>query len=532
MAIAPKLMNIFFLLVGALFFAATGFANLQRFPVTPANLEELELDFSLSFEPLTADLILVRLTARKEGKLKNMTGPSVFLPSRKGTLLDVPLAPEAVLADQYSFTLDRGEISRARLHLHCWPGGSSEIRYEIDLYEYGLKAGVQRDPDLYDYLPLLTGERRDVARAGALRELNNAEVPSIEAARDAAMQQKVNHGGLDARDGSRVVALFPLSHDVAEFGAEGDLIWDVRILRFGEQVSDQIWINSRNGKVKAMLAAGPPAIAGPEPEPGPEDAGLRLRLAIAPHPDAATEGYDVRLDLLNVSADDTVLTAEWLHESDHGDLKDYIEASTSIESYPEVAPWVGGVELEPRVSPQPEYVLKADEVLSIRWQTQGRKLKNSVSDPNRVQNPTFPFPGQYAIHATLKINANGRTAFLRSNEQLIAVGGSGQLSKHTYGTCDLLGFIIGGAEVADPLLGRREGAFLQLGALHKIEPGDEFRITASKVDFWKLIITRVFPEHSIGRLEPLPRVGSNPTNPNPRLPDQRTSATLILENDG
>jgi len=83
--------------------------------------------------------------------------------------------------------------------------------------------------------------------------------------------------------------------------------------------------------------------------------------------------------------------------------------------------------------PQPEYVLKASEVLPVGWHSEGRRLKGKVSDPNNVQNPEFPFPGLYSVHATLKIETGDRTVLLRSNEQIVAVGASRESPKHSYG---------------------------------------------------------------------------------------------------
>ena len=254
-----------------------------------------------------------------------------------------------------------------------------------------------------------------------------------------------------------------------------------------------------------------------QPESGAENGGLQLRLVVLPHPEAGKEGYDIRLVLQNTTNQDIALRAAWWYETDKGDVKDYIEASTSIETYPAIAPWVGQVVAKHRTAPQPEYVLKAGEVLSVSWHTDGRRLKNKVYDPNSVQNPEFPFPGLYSVHATLKINTGGRAVPLRSNEQLVAVGGSRRAPKHSYGQ-------LWGVE-ADTKTAR-----LGLGSLHKVEAGDEFQIPMGlMMDSWKLTITQVEPEFSTGRLERVPRIGANPTNPNPRFPERYMNATLILK---
>jgi hypothetical protein len=120
----------------------------------------------------------------------------------------------------------------------------------------------------------------------------------------------------------------------------------------------------------------------------------------------------------------------------------------------------------------------------------------------------------YSVHTTLKINTGDRTVLLRSNEQLVSIGGRRESPKHSYGK--LLGVD------ADS-----KTATLGLGALHKIEPGDEFQIPTGMTEFWRLTIGQVAPEFSTGRLEPLPRAGLSPPNPHPRFPERYMNATLI-----
>src|SRR4051794_32856818 len=112
-------------------------------------------------------------------------------------------------------------------------------------------------------------------------------------------------------------------------------------------------------------------LAADPPEAGPEDGGMRLRLVVTPRADAGKEGYDVKIDLLNVSRQPITVKAHWRNESDVGDVKDYLEAATSIECVPAVAPWIGGVQQGQRKD-QPQQVLKPGEVLSANWHTDGR----------------------------------------------------------------------------------------------------------------------------------------------------------------
>jgi hypothetical protein len=260
-------------------------------------------------------------------------------------------------------------------------------------------------------------------------------------------------------------------------------------------------------------AADPPPPE-PEPEPGPASGGLRLRLVVAPNPaENAQAGYNVRLELLNVSTGDITLRANWRRQENDGDFKDYLEAATSIETYPPVAPWIGQVLAGHRISPQPERVLKPGEVLSVRWRTTGRLLKNEVTDPNAVQNPQLAAPGLYSVHATVVVNTPRAPVRLRSNEQLVPAGGSREMPKHTYGE---LGAVDAGARTAT----------LNLGSLHKVTPGDQFRIRTGMLDCWKLTITQVQPEFSTGRLEPEP-MPMESSRRAPNLPERRMTATLL-----
>jgi hypothetical protein len=247
----------------------------------------------------------------------------------------------------------------------------------------------------------------------------------------------------------------------------------------------------------------------PLPEPGPEDYGLRFRLLVKPRAASTEEGYDVQVDLLNTSKQAVTLQARW-REDDAGDLRNYIDAAASIECVPAVAPWVGGVREGQRKEPQPEYILNAGEILSVRWTTEGRHLKNRVTNPNEVQNPEFPFPGLYSVHATINVFTGERTVRLRSNEQLVSVGGSRAMPKYTLGRL---------LEVnAD-----KKTAMLGLGALHKVEPGDQFEIGYPKGERWRLTITNVEPEISSGDLEVLTRANY----PGSEFPNRFMEARLL-----
>jgi hypothetical protein len=253
------------------------------------------------------------------------------------------------------------------------------------------------------------------------------------------------------------------------------------------------------------------ATATESPEPGPEDGGLRLRLVVKPRAGAAGDAYEVRLDVINSSERAVTLRAAWRDDRETGDVRSYLEAAASIETVPAIAPWIGGVQQGKRTLPQPEQVLKPGEVLTVDWQTERRHLKNRVTDPIEVQNPRFPFAGLYSVHTTIDVITDARTVRLRSNEQLVCVGGSRTMPKYTFGRLWSV----------DP---EKRTAILGLGSLHKIAVGDQFEIGNAKSGHWKLTITRVEPGISFGGVEMMTAFRPQPES---SMPTPQMDATLI-----
>ena len=133
-------------------------------------------------------------------------------------------------------------------------------------------------------------------------------------------------------------------------------------------------------------------------------------------------------------------------------------------------------------------------------------LKNRVTNPNDVQNPEFPFPGLYSVHAILNISTSAGAVSLRSNEQLVPVGGSRAMPKSTFG--HLLSVDLDA-----------KTAVLGIGSLQKVQLGDQFE-HLSKGDYWKLTVTKVEPNFSFGVLE-----GKLPARLTP--PERGSEVTLI-----
>ena len=256
----------------------------------------------------------------------------------------------------------------------------------------------------------------------------------------------------------------------------------------------------------------PAARSADAPQPGPEEGGLCLRLIVKPVEGEAA-GFDVQLDLLNVSKKAITLRAAWRDDRELGDVRAYLEAAASIESYPAVAPWIGGVMVPHRKLPQPEHVLEAGKTLSMSWRSKGRRLKNRVTDPSVVQNPDFPFAGLYSVHAIVEVITPDRTVRLRSNEQLVPVGGSRAMPRSTYGRIQWV---------------KPDGkeAILALGSRHQVSVGDEFAIGHPKSGHWKLTITRVNPDDARGNIEPLWSL-----NPGTDIPRAHMTAKLMIKDE-
>jgi hypothetical protein len=173
----------------------------------------------------------------------------------------------------------------------------------------------------------------------------------------------------------------------------------------------------------------------------------------------------------------------------------------------------------PRHLAQPEYTLNANETLAIEWTTRGRKI--------RTDSPTFPLDGLYSVHASIRLcladakqarrtalnraeladtgrsftkgvdDSEARnTIFLRSNEQLVPIGGSRAKPKNTMGRIIAVG---------------HSGAAIDLGAMHKVQIGDQFRVYSKyKAHQWILTIRQVMLNESAGVLEPVPSSRAKP----------------------
>jgi hypothetical protein len=237
------------------------------------------------------------------------------------------------------------------------------------------------------------------------------------------------------------------------------------------------------------------------PDPGPENGGLRLRFSVGPRPGQLSQaGFDVRVELLNVSQSNITLQTDW-ESNETGDVKDYLRAATQIETTPIFEPEHGATaSREARTEPQKSLVLKAGEAVALRWQTTPRRLKANVSEWDFSllgANPSFDEPGLYSVRITLDVPTGTGTVRLRSNEQLVSIGGSLKAPKPT-------------AARIEHVSRNRQTARIDLGALDQVAPGDQFDYL-SKTSSWRLTITDAYKHSSEGTLELLSNdLGDNP----------------------
>lgn len=214
------------------------------------------------------------------------------------------------------------------------------------------------------------------------------------------------------------------------------------------------------------------------PQPGPANGGLRLRLVVDTEREAQEDVFHVRVDLTNVTDKPIIVSADWPYDQDKGDFEDYFESAVSILTHPEIMFWGIQVRADHRKHPQPQRTLAANESFTVKWTSKARRLKNKLIRPLANMNPYLPSDGLYGVHAQLLLHVAGQPTpvLLRSNEQLVPVGGSNQPPKHSI------------ARLLDVSEDHKK-ARISLGSLHGIEIGDQFMIRKAYGYFWRLTVT-------------------------------------------
>jgi hypothetical protein len=116
-------------------------------------------------------------------------------------------------------------------------------------------ATAQELRDAHDVLWLLERDRRNlgIEYQRLLNVLASRRVPNAATALNIAIRFKLAHGGLLAEEGAKVVGLLRLGRDLRSFASRGDLVWIVRISHSWLGVTQEMWIGSATGEVRAML---------------------------------------------------------------------------------------------------------------------------------------------------------------------------------------------------------------------------------------------------------------------------------------
>jgi hypothetical protein len=237
------------------------------------------------------------------------------------------------------------------------------------------------------------------------------------------------------------------------------------------------------------------------PQPGPEVAGLRIRLMVEALHGESGDKFHTRLDLINVTDESIRLSADWPNHM-KGSFREYMEAAASIRTYPDIVLWGIQVRATRQPAPRTEHTLGAGETLSVEWTTKGRRLKNRVIHPNSNRNPYFPSDGLYGVHAELALNVEiepvdtnreippdrelkteRRPLRLRSNEQLVTVGGSNGAPKTAISVVQ---------HVSDDF----RTAQISVGSVEGIVKGDQFLARTGMSGLWKLTVSETHVGYS------------------------------------
>ena len=107
------------------------------------------------------------------------------------------------------------------------------------------------------YLWLLDRDRTNVQSLSfqhktVLKQLDSGKVRTPEEAAKVTTGDKLRLGGLLATERPIVVSLIRVAVDCSGFASQGDLVWIVHIEQLGGGVSQEAWINARNGAVRWM----------------------------------------------------------------------------------------------------------------------------------------------------------------------------------------------------------------------------------------------------------------------------------------
>lgn len=122
-----------------------------------------------------------------------------------------------------------------------------------------IKTAIQelKSKNLNELLWVFEEDAEDGYAAKVREELSKSEIKTPDAAEAAALSYELGHGGFGANERVEVVAIIRINQKVADFADEKDLIWIVRIQRWGAYTTQELWISSTTGAVRPVLPPWP-----------------------------------------------------------------------------------------------------------------------------------------------------------------------------------------------------------------------------------------------------------------------------------
>lgn len=102
-------------------------------------------------------------------------------------------------------------------------------------------------------------DQQDAVIKVVVRKLTKSRVPTREGAEKLALEAFLKKPGLGASEKLKVVGLFFIGRELPDFAKEGDLVWEIRVMRFGnggDFISGVIWVSATTRMTKVLFPAG------------------------------------------------------------------------------------------------------------------------------------------------------------------------------------------------------------------------------------------------------------------------------------
>jgi hypothetical protein len=147
----------------------------------------------------------------------------------------------------------------SRTHPVCAPGLALLAAAVLATGAAGAAPQGGKDPaNPEDFLWLLrydkTKAKINPEHQKLLERLQKSKVPNTDAVTRVTNQWRfAEDGGILIEETLRVNGLIRLGRDVPNFGGKGDLVWVVRFYHPVEGITQELWVSSATGAVRALL---------------------------------------------------------------------------------------------------------------------------------------------------------------------------------------------------------------------------------------------------------------------------------------